>query len=56
MYARVAHAIGDRATFTEEKMAQLEEIVMDSDKVRAIFDASRMSMGNNFFKDTLTFY
>ena len=45
MYARVAKLIGSRKTFDEEKMAELEEIVMDESKAKMIIDASRMSMG-----------
>ena len=45
MYARVAQVVGDRHQWTEDKLSRLEEIVMDSAKVKAIHDASRMSMG-----------
>jgi len=45
MYARVAKIVGDRHSFTDEKLEKLEEVVMDSAKVKAIHDASRMSMG-----------
>jgi len=45
MYARVTQVIGDRHAFTQDKLDKLEEIVMDSAKVKAIHDAARMSMG-----------
>ena len=44
-YARVAKYIKDRKAFTEEQVEGLEEIVMDSAKAKAIWDASRSSMG-----------
>lgn len=45
MYARVARFIGNRKEFTEDKLEELEEIVMDSGKAQAILSASRSSMG-----------
>ncbi|XP_052100396.1 nucleolar protein 56-like [Mytilus californianus] len=45
LYAKAAKYIGNRKEFTEEKVEELEEIVMDSGKARAIYDASRSSMG-----------
>lgn len=45
MFAKVAHYIGNRKELTEDKLEELEEIVMDSAKARAIYDASRSSMG-----------
>jgi RNA processing factor Prp31 len=45
MYARVANFVGARSTLTEEKRDTLEEIVQDSAKVAAIFDAAKVSMG-----------
>ena len=45
MYARVAKFIGNRKELTHEKFEDLEEIVMDSTKVQAIFEAARVSMG-----------
>jgi RNA processing factor Prp31 len=44
-YARVAQYIGNRKLLTEERLEGLEEIIMDSSKARAIYDASRASMG-----------
>ena len=44
-YARVAKRIGNRKEFTQDHVEELEEIVMDSAKAQAIFDASRSSMG-----------
>ena len=37
--------IGSRKNLTEDKLDPLEEIVMDSTKVEAIFEAARVSMG-----------
>ncbi|XP_070550227.1 nucleolar protein 56-like, partial [Ptychodera flava] len=45
MYAHVAKYVKSRKDLTEEKLEGLEEIVMDSAKVKAIFDSSRSSMG-----------
>lgn len=45
MYAKVAQLIKDRKTFDEEKSDALEEIVMDTAKVKMIYDAARSSMG-----------
>ena len=44
-YARTAKYIGNRKEFTEEMVEGLEEIVMDSAKATAVYDASRASMG-----------
>jgi nucleolar protein 56 len=41
----LAKFIGDRKQLTEEKIEGLEQLVVDSEKARAIFDASRSSMG-----------
>lgn len=45
MYARVVKFIGSRKELTEEKLPQLEEIVMDESKAKTIFDATKVSMG-----------
>ena len=45
MYAKVARLIKNRKELTEDKLAELEEIVMDDAKVKAIVDAARSSMG-----------
>ncbi|KAL4231581.1 snoRNP complex protein nop56 [Mactra antiquata] len=45
MYCRVAKLVKNRKEFTEEKIAELEEIVMDEAVVKAICDASKSSMG-----------
>ncbi len=37
--------IGSRKNLTEDKMEQLEELVMDSTKCEAIYEAARVSMG-----------
>ena len=45
MYARVAQFVKSRKDLTEDKLEDLEEIVMDSAKAKAIYDASKSSMG-----------
>lgn len=45
MYARIANLIGDRTKLTPDMEEAIEEIVMDSAKVKAIFDAAKSSMG-----------
>lgn len=45
MYARVAQYIKSRKDLTEDSIEGLEEIVMDSAKAKAIYDASKSSMG-----------
>jgi len=45
-YARVAQYIGNRKKLTEDRLEGLEKILLDSEKTRAIYDASRSSMGN----------
>merc|ERR1719232_2304336 len=45
MFARVVKYIMNRKEFNEGMVPGLEEIVMDSAKARAIWDASRASMG-----------
>lgn len=47
MYARVIRVIKNRKEMTEDMEEDLEEIVMDSGKVQAIFAASRSSMGKS---------
>jgi hypothetical protein len=42
---QVVKFIGSRKDLTEEKLDELEEMVMDSTKAEAIFDAAKMSMG-----------
>ena len=44
-YARVAKFIKNRKDFTEAMVEHLEEIIMDSAKAQAIWDANRASMG-----------
>ena len=54
LYAKTAKFIGNRKEFTEEKVEELEEVVMDSGKARAIYDASRSSMGKlEFFEEMI---
>jgi len=45
MYARVTQLIKNRKELTDEKLEDLEKIVMDSAKAQAIIDASKSSMG-----------
>lgn len=45
VFAKAAKFIKDRKLLTEEKLAELEEIVMDSGKAQSIYDAAKMSMG-----------
>jgi len=51
MYAKVAKFIKSRKDFTEDKLEALEEIVMDEGKAKAIFEASKSSMGKNGWMD-----
>lgn len=44
-YAKLARFIKNRKQLSEESLAGLEEITMDSGKAKAILDASRSSMG-----------
>lgn len=46
-YCRLAQLIGNRKELSEESLAALEEVVMDSAKAQAILDASRSSMGQH---------
>ncbi|XP_073238813.1 nucleolar protein 56-like [Porites lutea] len=45
MYAKTAQYVKSRKDFTEDMLEGLEEIVMDSAKAKAIYDASKSSMG-----------
>ena len=45
MYARTAQYIKSRKDLTEDMSEGSEEIVMDSAKAKAIYDASKSSMG-----------
>merc|ERR1712168_1242938 len=45
LYAKVAHYIKSRKDFTDDKLEGLAEIVMDEGKAKAIYDASKSSMG-----------
>ena len=45
MYARVVKCIGSRKSLNEEKLQELEEIVMDESKAKTIHEASKISMG-----------
>jgi nucleolar protein 56 len=44
-FAKCAEYIGDRTTFTEDKVAGLGEICMDEDIAQSVFKASQSSMG-----------
>ncbi|XP_064551014.1 nucleolar protein 56 [Drosophila montana] len=45
MFAKAAKFIKDRKDLTQDKLEELEQIVMDSAKAQAIIDAGKMSMG-----------
>jgi len=45
MFAKVAVLVGDRSKLTPDKEEQIEEIVMDSAKAKAVMDAAKSSMG-----------
>jgi len=45
MYAKVCRCLKSRKEFTEDKLESLEEIVMDEGKAKAIWNASKASMG-----------
>lgn len=47
MFARLANLIGDRTKLEPEMSEAIEEVVMDSAKVKAIFEAAKSSMGKN---------
>nr|CAD7260723.1 unnamed protein product [Timema shepardi] len=46
LFAKVARFVKNRKELNEEKLEELEEIVMDSGKAQAILDASRSSMAD----------
>ena len=45
MFAKLTTLIGDRTKLSEEQEPAVEELVMDSAKTRAIFEAAKSSMG-----------
>ncbi|CAG5124236.1 unnamed protein product, partial [Candidula unifasciata] len=45
MFAKLTGLIGDRTKLTPEMESQIEEVVMDSAKARAIMEAAKSSMG-----------
>ncbi|KHJ48403.1 snoRNA binding domain protein [Trichuris suis] len=45
LYCQCASYIGERSTFTEDKIAHLAEILSDEEKAKEIFEASRNSIG-----------
>nr|CAD7194549.1 unnamed protein product [Timema douglasi] len=56
LFAKVARFVKNRKELNEEKLEELEEIVMDSGKAKAILDASRSSMGKIFMRTKEQFY
>ncbi|XP_075436545.1 nucleolar protein 56 [Ascaphus truei] len=46
-YCRMAKYIGNRKELSEDKLEDMEEIVMDSAKAQAVLEASRSSMGTS---------
>lgn len=44
---KVVKFIGSRKDLTEDKLDALEELVMDSMKAEAIYEAAKMSMGKS---------
>ena len=45
LYAQVVKYIKSRKDLTVDKLEGLEELIMDEAKTKAIYDASRSSMG-----------
>ena len=45
LFAKAAKFIKDRKSLSQDKLEELEDIVMDSSKAQAIIDAAKMSMG-----------
>lgn len=45
LYAKVVKYIKSRKDLTEDRLEGLEEIIQDEGKAKAIYDASRSSMG-----------
>ena len=54
LYARVVKYIKSRKDLTEDRLEGLEEIVEDEAKTKAIYDASRSSMGKQTTTTLLT--
>ena len=46
-YARVALIVKDKSTLTEDKIPAMTEITGDEGKAREVFEASKMSMGQD---------
>ena len=44
-YAQVANFIGNRKELSEDSLQELQEMVPDGDKCKAIVEAARVSMG-----------
>ena len=44
-YARLVFLIGNKNELTEEKLPEIEAIVLDEAKARQVFDAAKTSMG-----------
>lgn len=45
MYAKVVKIVQNRKDLTDESVDEIEEVVMDSAKAKAVIDASKSSMG-----------
>merc|ERR1712156_264657 len=45
LYAKVVKLVKNRKELTDDAVAQLEEVIMDSAKAKAVVDASKTSMG-----------
>jgi nucleolar protein 56 len=48
-YARTVYLIKNRKEFTHDREAELEEIVMDSGKTSAVFEAMKTTIGEICF-------
>ena len=55
MYARVTSFIGDRASLTKDRLDELGEILMDTTKAEAIYDAAQFSMGEIYSRERAGF-
>ena len=47
LYAKVSRFVGSRKNLTEDRLDELEELVLDSTKAQAIFEAAKVSMGES---------
>ena len=46
-YARVALAVKDKATLTDEGLKKLAEVIGDEDKAKEVIEAAKASMGQD---------